>query len=164
MEIGFPNLAGKKGNKEGWNPVSCASVLANLLDSPSWFWQTSAMSTQATPLSLNLDAETLRWLNQVAVASNRSVETVIADVLTLLASPESQEDELIDKLLASAVNYFPAIMELDEQEEMREEVIDYLCMRLIEVGSASKSSLTNEELAHLREKLVARSGAIWLAT
>jgi hypothetical protein len=121
------------------------------------------MTTQSVQLTLNLDAETLRWLNQAAIASDRSVATVIADILALLASPESQEDELVDKLLASAVNYFPAIMELDEQEEMREEVIDYLCMRLIEVGSASKSLLTNEELAHLRCKLIERSEEIWSA-
>jgi hypothetical protein len=35
----------------------------------------------------------------------------------------SQEDELIEKLLANATNFFPAIMELDEQTEMCYEVI-----------------------------------------
>ena len=121
------------------------------------------MTTETIQLSLNLDADTLRWLNQVAFASSRSLAIVVADFLTVIASPESQEDELIDKLLRNATNFFPAIMELDEQTEMREEVIDHLCTRLLEVAAKSKTVLTDHELAHVREKLIIRSGEIWSA-
>ena len=121
------------------------------------------MTNQTIHIGLTLDSETLRWVNQVAFASNRTVSTVISDYLTILGSPASQEDELIDKLLASAINYLPAIMELDEQTEMRDEVIDHLCTRLLEVAANSKVSLTGQEFAQLREKLVSQSERSWSA-
>lgn len=48
-------------------------------------------------------------------------------------------------------------MDLDEQTEMREEVIDHLWRQLLEIASNPKTLLTDQELAQLREKLVARS-------
>ncbi|MFO0942085.1 MAG: hypothetical protein U0930_15205 [Pirellulales bacterium] len=119
------------------------------------------MMTQTVDIPLRLETITLDWLKQLVVSSGRSLPEVISDILNVFADPENQENELVDRLLKSAVVYFPAVMELDEQSEMQGEVIDYLCTRLLEVSASVHRTLTLNELAQFREKLLSRSTFVW---
>ncbi len=115
-------------------------------------------------LTLMLTPDAIAWLEVEANESGASVTHCISGLLNALASPETNEDTLVDALLEKSRSYFPRVMTLDEQDELQEEVIDFLCMRIIEVNSNSVfAQLSATEVQDIRDKLVRRSKMVWIS-
>ncbi len=115
-----------------------------------------------TTLTLTLDPVTADWLNREAAAAAAAPADVAARLLRELADPDGVENALIDRLLAEAAHSFPPVMELDEQAEMRDEVIDGLCHRLAEAHRSHLGvPMTAGELVAFRTRFEDRSRDIW---
>jgi hypothetical protein len=115
-----------------------------------------------TTLTIALDPLTADWLNKEAVALNQTQAEFVSELLRQLADPDRVEGDLIDRLLAEAAHSFPPVMTLDEQTEMREEVLDSLCHRLVETYREMLGvPMTPADRAAFRRRLEARSKTIW---
>jgi len=113
---------------------------------------------------LSLSHDSVSWLEQTAAEAHCSVDDFASRLLNLLSNPDSIEDDIVDRLLADATKYFPPVVTLEEQTEMREEVIDYLCTRLVEVNAnanAKEMAISTDELTSIRDKLIERSRNAW---
>lgn len=113
-------------------------------------------------LTLALDPLTAAWLRRESAAADRPPTDFVAELLRELADPDGDEGELIDRLLSAAIVHFPPVMTLDEQAEMREEVLDHLCRRLVE----TYRELTGEpmglsEQVAFRDRLSERARTTW---
>lgn len=115
-----------------------------------------------TTLTLTLDPATAEWLHREAGATNRPPSDFVVDLLRELADPDRVEGDLIDDLLARSVDLFPPVMTLDEQDEMREEVLDHLCRRIADAyRAATGDAMPAGGAADLRERLTERSREVW---
>jgi hypothetical protein len=113
-------------------------------------------------LTLELDPLTAEWLTREAKAASCDVPEFVTEILRELADPDAVEGDLIDRLLAEAKHSFPPIMELDEQAEMREEVLDDLCRRLVTAHREMlRVDMALAEQAVFRTRLQERAGVIW---
>jgi len=113
-------------------------------------------------LTLELDAITADWLTREAAAASCNLADFVSQLLRELPDPDAVEGDLIDRLLAEATHSFPPIMELDEQTDMREEVLDDLCRRLISTYRdmlGQEMTLTDQEA--FRARLQERASVIW---
>jgi hypothetical protein len=115
-------------------------------------------------LILQLDANTADWLQRQALAEQTTPVAFVEEILRELADPEQIEGDLIDRLLAQAVSYFPPVMTLDEQDEYRDEVLDHLCGRIATIYQQQiGTGLNEQEIATLRVNLANRSESVWPA-
>jgi hypothetical protein len=115
-----------------------------------------------TTLTIALDPFTAEWLHREAATENTMPELFVAELLRELADPDQVEGNLIDRLLAEATRSFPGVMELEEQAEMRDEVLDDLCRRLVESHRQMLGELmTLTEQAAFRAKLEERAKIVW---
>lgn len=79
-----------------------------------------------------------------------------------MSDPEQEETILIDQLLVSAASFFPPIMSLEEKEDFREEIIDYLVFRISELfQQCAGGSLRVTEKAKLLERLCKQAPTAW---
>lgn len=115
-----------------------------------------------TTLTITLDPFTSKWLQREAATENVAPELFVAEMLRELADPEQVEGELIDRLLCEATHSFPQVMELDEQEEMREEVLDGLCRRVVEMHQTRLGEpMRLSDQTAFRAKLEDRAQVVW---
>ena len=113
-------------------------------------------------LILELDAMTADWLAREAAAAARDAAGFVTEILRELADPDAVEGDLIDRLLAGATHCFPPVMDLDEQTEMREEVLVDLCRRLISAHrEVLGADMTPADLTAFRARLQDRAGVVW---
>ena len=115
-----------------------------------------------TRITLTLDPQIAAWLNREAGALNQAPADFVVELLRELADPDHVEGDLIDRLLAEATNSFPLVMTLDEQADMREEVLDGLCHRLVEAyRKMLEVPMPPADQAAFRSRLVDRSKNVW---
>ena len=113
-------------------------------------------------LTITLDASTFDWLTRQAQAEETTPAAVVEALLRELADPENVEGDLMDRLLLQSVDFFPPVMTLDEQDEHRDEIIDYLCGRIVQgFQQRAGEPLSESETIALRNKLVERSQEVW---
>ena len=113
-------------------------------------------------LTITLDADTFGWLTRQATAEQSSLAAVVEELLRELADPENVEGDLMDRLLLQSVDFFPTVMTLEEQDEHRDEIIDYLCGRIVQgFQQRAGDPLSESETDALRKKLVERSQEVW---
>src|SRR5690348_6687057 len=105
-------------------------------------------------VSISLSDSTYSWLKQEAAQTGDTPAEFISKMLSKLADPDNAEAMSLDQLLAEAVSWFPPLMTLEEQEEMREEVLDFLCRR-IEQQYASQvgQPMSKRDQNELRDRL-----------
>ena len=115
-----------------------------------------------TTITIPLDLQTADWLNREAATANKSPAEFVAELLLELADPDHVEGDLIDRLLVEATGYLPPIMTLDEVDEMREEILDGLCHRLVEAHrNILGEPMSLADQATFRERLEKRSKTVW---
>jgi hypothetical protein len=115
-----------------------------------------------TTLTITLDPFTSEWLHREAATENTTAELFVAELLRELADPEQVEGELIDRLLSEASHSFPPLMELDEQDEMREEVLDDICRRVVEMHQTRLGvPMRPADQSAFRAKLEDRAPVVW---
>jgi len=113
-------------------------------------------------LTITLSILTLSWLKSESDRAGQTTEEFVATLLTDLADPDNVERNLLDQLLADAVKWFPSLMTLEEQTEMREEVLDYLCHRIQEQHvSQLGMPMSKAEARQLRDRLAERAAHCW---
>lgn len=113
-------------------------------------------------ISIGVSETTLAWLRRESALTGRAVPEFLAELLRELAGPDNIEGDLIDRLLAEATQWFPPLMTLEEQDEMREEVLDFLCHRIQGQHLSQRgSSMTAAEVERFRERLSSRADAGW---
>ena len=120
------------------------------------------MARVMTTLTLTLDANTVAWLQREAATTRQTPADLVVELLQELADPDSVEGDLIDRLLTDATGSFPPVMTLDEQSEMREELLDDLCRRLVETDQQILGEpMTRHDQARFRKRLEEQSQHCW---
>ena len=115
-----------------------------------------------TTLTLTLDADTVEWLQREAATTRQTPADFVVELLRELADPDSVEGDLIDRLLTDATGSFPPVMTLDEQSEMREELLDDLCRRLVETYQhVLGEPMTLHDQPRFRKRLEEQSQNCW---
>ena len=113
-------------------------------------------------ITVTLPDATHAWLERESALAGKTPKEFLTQFLADLADPKNIEDHLIDQLLIESLNLFPPLMELDEQTEMREEVLDFLCHDIckqysIQIGE----TLSDWKKESLREQLAERAEFCW---
>jgi hypothetical protein len=116
----------------------------------------------AETLSIILSDVAYEWLKRESARSGRTPTEFVTELLTGMADPDNIEIGLIDKLLSGAGAWFPPLMTLEEQDEMRDEVLDFLCHRICEqYKSHVGRPITKAEVKRLRDRLATRATDCW---
>jgi hypothetical protein len=116
----------------------------------------------AETLSITLSDVTHDWLNRESALSGRTPSEYVSAMLAELADPGNIEVDLIDRLLAGAGSWFPPLMTLEEQDEMRDEVLDFLCHRICEQYTSHVGKpMTKAAVKRLRDRLAAQAIDSW---
>lgn len=113
-------------------------------------------------ITITVSDMTRDWLERESAAARETPTVFLKELLAGLADPDRIENELIDQLLGSATGWFPPLMDLDEQAEIREEILDSLCHQIDEQFLAQIGEpLTNFELTRMRARLADRAEICW---
>lgn len=115
-----------------------------------------------TRLTITLSDLTYAWLNTESAGANQTAAEFVAALLDGLADPENVERDLIDQLLSDATGWFPSLMTLEEQAEIRDEVLDFLCNRIQEqYASHFGMPMSIAEVRQIRDRLAERAAHCW---
>jgi hypothetical protein len=113
-------------------------------------------------ITITLSDATYAWLQGESALTGKTPKAFLTEFLADMADPDNVEADLIDKLLDQATSWFPPLMELDEQTEMREEVLDSICQIIREAYLFHFGvELNDDEATRLRARLAARANVCW---
>lgn len=120
------------------------------------------MNDETITASLTLTTATRHFLASEAATAGVEFDQFISRILNELCSPDQEEALLIDELLVSASSYFPPIMTLEEREDFREEILDYLLTRIsIMFEEKTGHQLTEPERMNLANRLSQQAPYAW---
>jgi hypothetical protein len=113
-------------------------------------------------ITITVSNATHAWLERESASARKSPTAFLNELLADLADPDQIEIDLIDRLLISCAGWFPPIMELEEQVEMRVEVLDSLCYQIRQQYTSQIGVTPSEDqLSRLRERLAERADICW---
>jgi hypothetical protein len=113
-------------------------------------------------ITIGLSGFTHEWLERESTLAGKTPAAFLTGFLEDIADPNNIEAALIDEALMGAVSWFPPLMDLDEQTEMREEVLDSLCYLIREQClSEMGMTLSDAEVHRLRHRLGERAKVCW---
>jgi hypothetical protein len=116
----------------------------------------------AETFSISFSGVTLAWLKHESARAGRTPEQFVTELLADLADPDNVEAELLDKLLAGTATYFPPVMTLEEQDEMRGEVLESLMHRVRDQHlSQLGKPMSSDEEARFSERLAESAHRYW---